>query len=58
MFKGTDAIHAVCPVPYNAVVPRRREQEDSLVKLENQSLCSQAWPYPSSLGVSEAESPD
>ena len=51
---GTAAIHAVCLVPYDAVV----EQEEASVKLEYQSSDSQVWPCPPSLGVSEAESPD
>ena len=53
-FNWIDAIHAVCFVPYHAVV----QQEESSKKLEYQSSDSQEWPCPSSLGVSEAESPD
>ena len=34
------------------------QQEESSFKLEYQSSDSQEWPCPSSLGVSEAESPD
>ena len=48
-----DAIHAVCTVPYQSTVV----QEES-VTLEYQSSDSQEWPCPSSLGDSEAESPD
>ena len=46
------------PLPYHAVVPLVAQLEESSVKLEYQSSDSQVWPYPSSLGVSEAESPN
>ena len=54
-FKGADAIQAVCPVPYHAVVPRTAdEQEES----SYQSSDSQDWLFLSSLSASEVEKPD
>ena len=52
-FIGTDAIHAVSPVPHHSEI-----EQDSSAKLEYQSSDSLDWLFLSSEGGSEAEKPD